>query len=321
MTLQRKVWVLLVVGASGLAACGSEDSSPPTATVEGPLPEGRFLTELQAALCDGLGRCCSDAGLPHNPEACRRYIAEQVRYNFPPQHRDRFEYDPVKAGECVALARRTTETCLSTSLFDILCFEAYAGKTQPGEVCIHHMECAVPPGGKASCDTLGGAEMQCRSQPRGAAGDRCNGNCTEGPEQTGCGGEIRYSDPVVANCYPTDGLYCDDGFCRRLVPLGESCDIYDVCELGAQCECEGASPCATSRCAPKRAIGDACVRDENCRDGLYCDQQSSTCQPRKPAGAPCDFAGYSQECRGYCDPRGCVDAVPFPQRMCDPGEF
>ncbi len=320
--------LLLGLGSS-FVACGCDHHSPPPADHQGPLPESQFLPELLAALCDGMERCCSAAGLPHKPDVCRRYVMDQLDYNFPPEHRDRFEYDPVAAGECVALARRTSETCLSTSMEDGLCWTAYKGITQPGEECVAYLECAVPPGGGARCDSFssGGIGPRCRSHPRGVQGDPCNGDCTEGLEQTGCGGQIVYDDVVVPYCYATDGLYCREGFCRPLLPVGAPCGIGDQCVIGAVCACEGgAGPCETGQCVFKRAVNEPCGWDGDCRAALYCDA-SSTCQHPKPAGAPCDRDPLPRsECQGFCglDTSGnsvCEDALGFPLRMCDPGRF
>jgi hypothetical protein len=307
---------LLLISCSSFAACGSDDARRGPDR-QGPLPEDQFLPALSAAVCDGMERCCREAGVPHDPDACRQ--AMEGPY-YGPEYRDRFEYDPVAAGECVALARRTAETCLQP--YGKVCWEVYKGVTQPGEACSHPDECAVPPGGRAACEIFGNATTsRCRSQPRGAAGDRCNRDCTESFGAIGCGGTTLYSDPVVADCYLADDLYCL-GTCRPLLPLGSACGVYDRCERGAQCGCEGATPCETPRCLPKLADGARCENDDNCRDDLYCNLDSLACQKKKPAGAPCDDFRFG-ECEISCghDSDGrpvCVEPPPFPPKLCTP---
>ncbi len=310
--------LLLVLGSS-FAACGG-DNSTSTENRSGPLPEDQFLPALLETLCDRIEPCCRAAGLPYNQEACRRQLVEDVGYGISPNVRDRFEYDPVAAGECIAFARRVAETCQSPYIGP--CSEVYKGKTQPGEPCLSPRECARPPRGMAACEIFGDAiESRCRSEPRGAEGDRCHGTCTESFGSIVCHEVILYDDAVVADCYTGDGLYCE-GTCHRLLPLGSACNAgFSRCERGAGCGCDDSASCETTRCVPKAASGGPCAYNENCPDDLHCDRDSLTCQKKRPAGAPCGGFEY-EECEGSCDeessPPVCVDPPRFPAQICNP---
>jgi hypothetical protein len=139
------------------------------------------------------------------------------------------------------------------------------------------------------------------------AGERAFG-CGPGPYRRWCAtGDIYRGDVAEGGACTTNiagyfdnckkGLACDavettSGTCRRSsaqdgpptpyvqVEIGEPCDLYAQCKLGAFCSPD------THTCVPELSVGADC-RGGVCAVGLYC--KSFTCTPLLSEGAPCEI--------------------------------
>lgn len=66
-------------------------------------------------------------------------------------------------------------------------------------------------------------------------------------------------DPMLGNC--PDGSTCHQGKCRALAPLGGACMHDAECADGNRCDLPGG---LFGRCAPRRALGEACKEHSSC---------------------------------------------------------
>jgi hypothetical protein len=106
----------------------------------------------------------------------------------------------------------------------------------------------------------------------------------------------------IEQCEP--GLFCapdgvGGGACAT-GPEGKPCDPYDApCDDGLFCDDD------TDTCQYPHELGEDCWYEEPCVDGLYCDV-SQGCQPEPGLGQECD---YDVPCQDpyYCD----GDSFPY----------
>lgn len=104
------------------------------------------------------------------------------------------------------------------------------------------------------------------------------------------------------DCYDdrecADGLYCDEsdgncpGQCTPYTAVGEACFSEEVCDPDiAWCDPEN------DVCTEKRGDGEDCLLDNDCRDGLRCDNDTvpSVCVPLGLEGDACDARWDCQE--------------------------
>ncbi|MCB9602327.1 MAG: hypothetical protein H6722_17305 [Sandaracinus sp.] len=139
-------------------------------------------------------------------------------------------------------------------------------------------------------------------------------------EGEGCGSTLCRpgGDAPPAHLHCADGLYCDrDDVCRRMVPVGEPCDlprapgvVIDPCETGAYCDF------LAGVCRARLAPGATCetlVDDRHdvdpCRSPARCEEGVCTSPVEPP---PPDYADVAEACENTDDClRGlaCVDGV------------
>jgi hypothetical protein len=92
--------------------------------------------------------------------------------------------------------------------------------------------------------------------------------------------------------------------CEALPTLGETCD-YDGCA--------GAYFCDAGVCAPQQATGP-CTDDRACTSTAYCDRTTSRCAPKKADGQACV---YENECTGGdCNNGTCGPIIPVDAATC-----
>lgn len=75
-------------------------------------------------------------------------------------------------------------------------------------------------------------------------------------------------------------------FCQPTQSLGEHCE--------KTCECQRSAECLNNICTVKRADGDACTNDDQCRSG-YCTQTGHCGGPDGPNGT----FFCERECRDF----------------------
>jgi hypothetical protein len=106
--------------------------------------------------------------------------------------------------------------------------------------------------------------------------------------------------PELGVCLRDNGLYCDQGACKAVVPNGGACTGDEICDNGW---------CSSGVCAAKRAAGSSCSESSSaCDDQSYCEFTGRICHARVPVGAACES---SEEClTGFCDGTKCGEFNP-----------
>jgi hypothetical protein len=254
----------------------------------------------------GIARCLRDLGLSRS-DSCRKAVVGN---------------------------RELGESCFS----DVSCTaDAYCDQSEnacpgtcnaskvAGSACTRDAECATVEGSLVRCADDGSGTSTCQAVafPSAAAAGAACGNT----EAAGCAADL-YCD---ARTSPAT--------CQAPAPVGTPCEqLDDVCVGGALCagsegnractaialvRTEG-TPCSGTPDAPAmcdalagyacrgdtcRATGDGtqgspCDTSDlgdlvSCEAGLYCKQESDTCEDRVAEGAACDRSGMCQS--GSCD--------------------
>lgn len=254
-------------------------------------------------------------------------------------------FDGQAAAQCLALA---AESCSNFELVEgpPVCTKVFVGKSTSGAACGYNVECAsdycyTPTSCAGTCKKRVLLGASCSDKDMCEAGAVCSGGVCVANLLKGAG----------AACNPLkckEGLYCaNTEKCTSLVKLGGSCDIVGACEPGAQCIDNGAggvckpmpqngeacvpdslsdvsTQCATGLvcfndgspvgiCAPKVAIGGACVNSSHCGGwDVHCigPAGQKTCQLLSGKGGPCQTGDLTQgEWGGCLDPYTCGKGV------------
>ncbi|OGQ90439.1 MAG: hypothetical protein A2289_25450 [Deltaproteobacteria bacterium RIFOXYA12_FULL_58_15] len=125
----------------------------------------------------------------------------------------------------------------------------------------------------------------------GAAAAQCVGAVEAALQDLACGDtDPLWRGPMFPGC---------DTMIEGSVTGGGSCSSTYVCAPGHRCECEcGSSPCSDCSCEAVSPQDGVCEFDDDCADGLYCDNLK--CRPQKVAGSACswNFECLTRECGG-----------------------
>ncbi|HEU4532884.1 MAG TPA: hypothetical protein VFS00_02155 [Polyangiaceae bacterium] len=294
--------------AAAAPACGGEGDG------EGPATVPQFLEQYETTLCDLVGGCCAESGLPSEPAGC----PGAARASFPEVLFDetKYAYDRAGAAACLAALRSLGATCAPFregafgpgSAYERACGRAFAprGVAGPGAACDASWQCAAAsePDALAACELRDGAdgnfERACAWSVYAGAGEACD---------TGLGVRPDARAGVTRRCQPGP-LYCaNDGTCQAPAAPGQPC------ERGAAGACRGGSFCnAAAQCEALRGRGAGCAGEPGACDGTsFCDQgASNTCLARRGEGAPC---ADSSQCQGGCVGGAC--SAPLPDRRED----
>ncbi len=154
------------------------------------------------------------------------------------------------------------------------------------------------------------ASASCRPDPCGPAcesdddcvdGTRCSadGRCVDGCR------DVQGDCPGDTVCDP-DSLQCVRGACNRNAqcPDWMYCSEAGLCETGCRQSpdnCDG-----DARCGPDRTCGTACLDDESCDEGQYCDAGQNVCRNRCLEATHTGCVAFERCEAGRCVP-GCAD--------------
>ena len=183
----------------------------------------------------------------------------------------RMVFDGEAASGCLTAMRRglTDDFCGDSQAqndIEDACDGVFTGALADGEYCLRSEECEAD----STCEGIDG---------------ECYGTC-EPIEPEGCG----------------DGPACGEGeFCSM---SGECADYVDPdsgedCGIGAPCPEE--YHCVDEQCVAERSLqeGQGCSEHSLCSQGLYCDFETETCEPK-------DWGAEGDSCFIYnlpvCDP-------------------
>jgi hypothetical protein len=282
--------------ATLLAACG--DDGPSIALDE-------LYAETLRARCDRFVRC----GLATSHESC-------VAYHRTPDENElhaaieagKIRYDSASAVRCLeALAALPCdETSREVRTPIEACERMLAGKLAVGAECSFDAECASGSCNEPPClpDTC--CVGTCQPTRVAAAGAPCTVDA-ECEKETFCGSQ-RTCTPlsgrgepcrVDANC--AYGFACigasdvQDGACRAMPLLGESCPYMRCAEIGALCN-------GASLCVPIGLPGATCMTDADCSPLALCGP-ANLCTEVPQLGQPCSFSCASE---AWCSQGTCI---------------
>jgi len=278
-----------------LAACG--DNTP---TIE--LDD--LYAETLRARCERLVRC----GVAASAEGCAGYFRTPDEDNLHAAiEAGRISYDPASAIACLAAlaALPCDETSREARAPIEACERMLRGTVRVGGVCGFDRECDSGSCDAPLCPADTCCSGACVATRTAAAGDPCTAD-EQCARDAFCGGQgtctplAARSQPcrIDAHCEP--GLACvgatdlQDGACRALGLLGESCPYRRCAELGAVCD-------AALRCVPAGLPGAPCTADTDCSPLALCGP-GNVCIDVPRLGEPCGFScGGEAWCRqGTC---------------------
>ena len=289
------------LGSGGSSGAGGSDPAEPLSIEE-------FDEELVEIYCAWLPSCCGVLGLELTQADCRTRLGaayEAQRTNIDPAH---YTYDADAAGECAVGLRQyyAAVGCDGDAEavgFDLArvasCQRVFAGKLEPGSVCMSDIECAEGSDEWADCTTVDpeDARTWCVANRRAKEGDDCFWNCSERQ----CVGGPDAIPAVSGWCYESDGLYCTtDNVCERQSALGEACIGTSACHD---------SYCELDECVALGSLGAPCESDLQCDSPLLCDDDSLECVAAKSNGEPCDLHVECQSQLCHPDLRECVQPL------------
>jgi hypothetical protein len=271
----RGAWVYV---ALGLVACGGHAHSESSDGV----PEDRFSTELSAALCDAIARCCNAEDRELDRSTCLARATASYSDLTRDARRDQYIYDSNAAGKCLDAWQSARDCNEATGVAGTRCESAFKGKLAAGEPCQASVECQSPTFGRARCARTEDGERRCVREPRQQAGESCYWTCTSGPNGPGgCGGGGSMRGKFIQGaCYQGDGLYCSsEDICEEFAESGDPCTPTKQCKPGTFCDYEGGV------CRTRGAAGDPCTNTSECEDRLVCTEE--VCAPALEGGSPC----------------------------------
>jgi len=293
--------VALLTAIAGLGACSSDDDGAGSIT--------SFGQQYGEIVCSGLVKCCAAAGQNASKSQCMEFFRYQQSETEAGVESGKFTFDAEAAGECLEAARGVSNFCGGD--MPEACDRVMQGTAAADARCDQDNECAIPPGGIATCNYSEEAEYgRCEQTVRGKVGDACQQTCEDlGGGSWSCSGTG--GDPengIKIACYRNDNLICDfqTTKCVALGAAGENCSFDGDCGRGLFC----LSGSGSSTCAPLGAAGAACESNDACESD-YCDP-SNQCAVPLALGATCDANAERDPCgagsrcseEGKCAPQG-----------------
>ncbi|MGN6108684.1 MAG: hypothetical protein ACTHU0_26495 [Kofleriaceae bacterium] len=261
--------------------------------------------ESVAARCERLVRC----GLLADLDVCTAYFRVPDEAGlYAAIAAGKIRYDAASAQACQdALARLDCdETSRDARTTPEPCTRMLEGTIETGDECVFDAECrsgACNAPEVCPFDTCCGGT--CIPSAFAAPGEPCEADrdCVSehfcGPDRT-CHGLSTPGQSCRRDAHCDHGLACigatelQEGTCRKLPAIGESCPYLRCAELGATCN-------AAQRCVPVGLPGAPCVADSDCSPFTLCGT-SGTCVDVPGRGMPCDFrcAGEAWCSEGTC---------------------
>lgn len=291
------------LGADGGPGGGGEDVEPvyPIEKDAPAVPVAQKLCEALTTLPEKKRAACCKAspGIVLATE-CTRQLSAALRH-------DALTVDDKDVDACIAAFEKTLDGCDWVGPFSpgppAACQGIFKGKLRAGQKCRSSLECA----GDLRCKDLGPTTAG-KCGPAGAG------------EETSCGGTVdslatytRQND--VDTRHPECKERCIKHKCQAPIGAGGACLVSTDCLDGMQClptpgaaalkngqpsrscvakplpkegeacpgaVCEGSLECIRGKCAARKASGEACTDDFECRGGcLKTDSGTKgTCGPR-----------------------------------------
>jgi hypothetical protein len=228
-----------------------------------PVPESEFLERLVEAWCTGTGPCCVAQGFDGTLPDCERVVRQAWQKRIELARAAHAVYDPLAAGQCLALRRTLVKACRSLKVDDPGrmngCARVYRGRSdQRSESCTLDWECSDSALGEGRCNT--------KVEEHGTT------TACEAVQQSVAEGEaIHMLDDEATRAICEPGLYEGvDGRCHAPVGYRKNCDnqagfASDVCTLGNTCDLFN-----TGKCVTALPLGDECGDPTQC-EGWACE--------------------------------------------------
>ena len=282
-----------LVVAAALTACGQEngaadagvvdaagpDVAGPDAAGPDPVAAEDFASAFAHAYCNGLGSCCSSAGLAHDGAACITTMTAEAEHRFTPAPPLR-KYDPLSAGQCIVEVKALWPTCRTSPAAENkvkgACDRIFLGTVAVGGACQSDLDCAQASQGPVLCEINVNMPVPpapiCVVDPPGQLDEPCLGGAPYDP-----------ATPFPhRTCAPS--LYCDR---------------------------------AVNRCLTRHGEGEDCNSSVLCDSTLWCHSTGPTtgaCEKVVALGLPCTFNG--QCASGVCYQDVCSDGIPVDAAKC-----
>ena len=290
--------------AAPAAASGGAEDVEPVYPIEANAPPVPLAEKLCTALTSlpekRRAECCKAKPSIVITAECTRQLSAALRHNA-------LGLEEKDVDACIAAFDKTLEGCDWVGPFPpgppAACQGIFSGKLAAGQKCRSSLECA----GDLRCKDLGPTSPG-KCAPAGTG------------EQTSCGGTVdslatytRQND--VDKHHPECRDRCIKHKCQKPVDEGGACLISGDCQEGMQClpaagplqkngqaprkcvagkapsaegepcpgdVCEGTLQCIRGKCTNKKAGGEACTDDFECRGGCLrtAGAAKGTCGPR-----------------------------------------
>lgn len=276
------------LGCSSSDSDGGSDSSGVSGSGGGSGGSGMTASEFGDRFCALFTPCCAEVGIQTDRQGCHALFG-----TLPPQDSDAAE-------ACLATyeARaKEADWCQSFASMEApeSCAVAYPSSSDPnetvgtnaiGQACEFSDDCAPSNNGDVSCSYVGDAKL-CQLRTHAAEGQPCSASTDNG--STYFTGNVEETE--ISVCDRQDGVYCDEGTCRKIGSLSEACNSDLGCVDGTYCD--------GTVCSAKVGAGSSCAPSSSaCDDTSYCDFDSQKCLDKVPAGGACSDWGQCET--GYC---------------------
>ncbi|UJR83369.1 Dickkopf N-terminal cysteine-rich domain-containing protein [Sandaracinus amylolyticus] len=317
-------------GVDGGPVTNDDAGSPDSGGPDAGLDTDALLARMRARwcgtranlTCDSAYDCACDRGerpdlatcLTTETQRCYASMVQPLREHL---ESGRVTVDLPALDACEARLRDTIGAACSGRVDDVAewCARFLIDDVAEGEECASQLVRCLD--GEGTCAT-----GTCERAP--ALGEACTFACRGDLVCRGgtCAELSDVGETCEADSHCAGTAFCVDGTCAASrVAIGAACDETSECVGGARCEdgecvmadptanCEDDTTCgALTTCEPYSAqqcvargsvaIGGACLVDEQCAPGAYCEGYS-TCAARVATGEGCDRAAMCAD--GYCD--------------------
>lgn len=279
----------LAADAAASAEGGADDVGPVY-----PIETNAPAVPLAEKLCNGVtmmpekkrAQCCKmQPGITFTSE-CSRQLSAALRHNA-------LTVEEKDVDACIAAFEKTLDGCEWVGPFPpgppAACQGIFKGKIALGQKCRSSLECV----GELRCKGLG------PTTPGTCTTAGTTGETTCGSTTDSLATYTRQND--VDKRHPECKERCIKHRCQAAASEGAACQISNDCQDGMQCVVAGAPP-PKGGIPPKKCVagklpgkdGEACPGDA-CADGLDC--VGGKCAAKKASGEACT---NDWECRGGC---------------------
>lgn len=299
MIAPRKLLSTLLL-ALGLVACKTDEG-----TDYGNVPQADAAPTYATLYCDLLSACDCDFPIP--ADQCVDLVTSQFQGSFDEAAAAGLTYH----GECLgayleyieSVGCKTVDDLLADpdlGEFDLYGCKTFSGTAAEGEACTNYYEINADScqQGLACFDNV--CVMLSTTEPETKqVGETCDPqtelcvdgafctNSVEAPMAFTCVALPSVGDSCMTTYLCDEASWCDttDFLCKAPLGAGEACDPFSggaICAAGLFCNE------ATSACDALGVEGEPCEYDDQCAEGLNCDEppaddgSGDICQPRGP---------------------------------------